>query len=361
MLLKNGLYKNILNNVPSAIIVVDRKYRARFANSAFTRFFMAGERKNKTLADCINCVNRGSKCGGCKECAYCRFKQLFDVVFKTDNPITGNVTVDMPFGDRTRKIAIRMNVKKLSENYCMGIIDGAYESEIMKELSSAAGIQQRLLPAGKAVGGVKYKYMFIPCRDIGGDLPDVYDVNGDTFGFLADVSGKGISAGMLSAFVKAGFDRSEPSPARAIAKLNDKFKDLNMDETSYITVAAVRIDSENKTVHYSTAGHNAPILLKSGFDVSEIVLPSPPVSTWFENAEYDERQVSFKKGDVLVLLTDGVTESKNRRGEMFGVDRVETILLKSADADDFIERLKNELKAFCGEFDDDITAIAFDL
>lgn len=356
-----GLYKNILDNIPSAIIVVDKKYGVRFVNSEFTRFFMVGDKRKKTLADCVNCVYKSLGCGKGKECAYCGFKRLFDSVMDSENPVTDNVSVDMKFGGRTNKMAIRMQVKQIAKNAYMGILDGVYEAEIMKELSNAAGIQQRLLPAGKVVGGVKFKYMFIPCRDIGGDLPDVYEVGNDTFGVIADVSGKGISAGMLSAFVKAGFDRNEPSPARAITKLNDKFKELNMDETSYITVAAVRIDAENKVVHYSTAGHNAPILLKSGFDVSEIVLPSPPVSNWFDGAKYEDMQVPYKKGDVLVLLTDGVTESKNARGEMFGVDRVETILLKSGGADDFIERLKGELKAFCGEFDDDITAIAFDL
>lgn len=357
----NGFYKNILNNIPSAIIVLDKKYRARFVNSAFTKFFMADSKSNKTLAECVNCVSKTFGCGKGKECMYCQFKGLFDEAFASDNPITDNITVDIKFGQRTRKMAMRMNVRRIAKDCYLGIIDGAYETEIMKELSNAAGIQQRLLPAGKEIGGVKFRYMFIPCRDIGGDLPDVYTVGKDTFGVIADVSGKGISAGMLSAFVKAGFDRNEPSPARAITKLNDKFKELNMDETSYITVAAVRIDAANKMVHYSTAGHNAPILLKSGTGVNEIVLPSPPVSSWFENAEYRDMQVPYNDGDTLVLLTDGVTESKNAQGEMFGIDRVEAILLKSAGADDFIERLKAELKAFCGEFDDDITAIAFDL
>lgn len=223
-------------------------------------------------------------------------------------------------------------------------------------------MQQRLLPAGKEAGGVSFRYMFIPCRDIGGDLPDVYEVNGkDTFGVIADVSGKGISAGMLSAFVKAGFDREESSPARAISKLNDKFQELNMDETSYITVAAVKIDSERRMIDYCMAGHNAPILLKSGLGISEIVQHAPPVSTWISGFDYEDRQVSYKSGDILVLLTDGVTESKNVQGEMFGIDRVESILLRSATAEHFINRLRVSLREFCGEFDDDITSIAFEL
>ena len=72
----------------------------------------------------------------------------------------------------------------------------------------------------------------------------------------------------------------------------------------------------------------------------------------------------FKEGirkDILVLLTDGVTESRNAAGEMFGIERVEEVLRRSENAERFIERLKAVLKEFCGTFDDDITAIAFDL
>ena len=92
--------------------------------------------------------------------------------------------------------------------------------------------------------------MYIPCREIGGDLPDVYEASGETMGFLADVSGKGISAGMLSAFVKAGWDRSEVSPAKALRGLNAKFQELNLDERSYVTAMAVRIERLQQEYDY---------------------------------------------------------------------------------------------------------------
>ena len=58
------------------------------------------------------------------------------------------------------------------------------------------------------------------------DLPDVYELEGQTYGVLSDVSGHGISAGMLAAFVKAGFDKQEPNLATALKKLNGKFAEL---------------------------------------------------------------------------------------------------------------------------------------
>ena len=76
---------------------------------------------------------------------------------------------------------------------------------------------------------------------------------------------------------------------------------------------------------------------------------------------YEDRTIRYEKGDILVLLTDGVIESRNARGEEFSLERTEEILRRSENAERFIERLKAELKEFCGTFTDDITAIAFDL
>ncbi len=190
-------------------------------------------------------------------------------------------------------------------------------------------------------------------------MPDVFTVGNSACGMIADVSGKGISAGMLSAFVKAAYDKKEFSPAKAIANLNAKFAELNLDEKNYVTVAAVRIDGDSIT--YSTAGHNVPILLKTDSGITRIMLNSPPVSNWFENPSYFEDAIHYKKGDILVLLTDGVTECRNARGEMFGADGAIKTLSVSRTADEFIKNLEENLKNFCSDLNDDITAIAFDL
>ena len=61
------------------------------------------------------------------------------------------------------------------------------------------------------------------------------------------------------------------------------------------------------------------------------------------------------------MLTDGIIESRNADGEQFSLERVEGVLQKSENAERFIERLKAALKEFCDTFDDDLTALAFDL
>ncbi len=351
----SGMLRDVLDRVPTAAIVVDKNLKVRYTNRAFREYFRS-KKERGFLRDVISCGEPREKCGNGVKCAYCGLRGVFLDAAQNGGKAFRKLILR---GERD-DVAFRIKVIPMNKYY-LGIVDNAYETEIAREMYSAQSIQQRLLPPANPESGTRYSFMYIPCREIGGDLPDVYEVNGETMGLIADVSGKGISAGMLSAFVKAGWDRSEPSPARAIRGLNAKFQELNLDERSYVTAAAVRIDRARREINYSVAGHNAPLLLKSALGIDEIVMNSPPVSTWIPDFEYDDRVIGYSKGDILVMLTDGVTESKNGRGEQFSLERVEGILQKSENAERFIERLKAVLKEFCGTFTDDLTAVAFDL
>lgn len=349
-------YRRIIDGVPTAVIVVDQNLKAVFTNTAFRNLFPSGKTRGNLSR--VACCARSDKCG-MRACRGCALYAAFDDAADSNETVSRKVSQRILSDGAERDVSYSITVTPIGGGLYMGAIDDAYELEIAKELQSARSIQQRLLPAGQWAGGKRYSYMYIPCRDIGGDLPDVYEQDGAAFGVIADVSGKGISAGMLSAFVKAAYDKSERSPAKAIEKLNDKFSELNLDERNYVTVAAVRIDGNSVT--YSTAGHNVPILLKTNSGITRIVLNSPPVSNWFENPAFFEDSISYRKGDILVLLTDGVTECKNDRGEMFGADGAIKTLSLSRTAGEFIKNLEANLKTFSQNLNDDITAIAFDL
>jgi len=348
------LHKLILNSIPSAVIVVDKNLKVRYSNRAFKEYFPESTERG-TLKDAIRCGETG-ECGKAQSCAFCPIRNIFTDAIENGGLAFRKIMLRTGEGNGTR---LNFKVQPLGKFY-LGIADNAYETEIAREMYSAQNIQQRLLPPARG-SGVPYSFMFIPCREIGGDLPDVYEAGGKTMGFLADVSGKGISAGMLSAFVKAGWDRTELSPAAALRGLNAKFQELNLDEQSYVTAAAVRIEREEQKIYYSAAGHNAPILMKRAEGIEEIVMNSPPVSTWIPDFDYRDGVIDYREGDILVMLTDGVIESRNERGEQFSLERAEGVLQRSASAEHFIERLKGALTQFCGTFSDDITAIAFDL
>lgn len=350
-------YRRIIDGVPAAIVVADQNLKAVFSNAAFKNLFQGGLKRGK-LGTYIGCAQDCKNCGQSDCAKNCALIDAFEDCFYSQREVSRRVHLKIN-GEELREVTFSITVRPIGGGLCMGVIDDALELEITRELQTAKNIQQRLLPAGKWAGGKRYSYMYIPCRDIGGDLPEVYTVGSSACGVIADVSGKGISAGMLTAFVKAAYDKTAYSPADAIARLSKKFGELNLDERSYVTVAAARIDENSIT--YSMAGHNVPILLKSGGGITRIMLNSPPVSNWFENPRYFEDTIPYKKGDILVLLTDGVTESKNGNGEMFGVDGAIKTLSVSRTGEEFIKNLETGLRAFCGELHDDVTAIAFDL
>ena len=354
-------YRRIIDGVPSAVVVVDQNLRAVFCNAGFAALF--GQKfRRATLGSAVGCAMDCKRCGH-SDCAKgCSLISVFEESLFSAREVSRRVYLRQAGkgeDGQKREVAFSLTVKPLGGGLCLGVIDDALELEIARELATAKTIQQKLLPAGKWAGGKRYSYLYIPCRDIGGDLPEVYTVDGAACGMIADVSGKGISAGMLTAFVKAGYDKDIYSPAEAISRLAAKFKALNLDERQYITVASARIDKDSIT--YSMAGHNVPILLKSGGGITRIDLKCPPVSNWFDNPAYFEDSIPYSRGDILVLLTDGVTESRNKFGEMFGVDGAMKTLSTSRTGEEFIKNLESNLRTFCGELHDDVTAIAFDL
>ena len=356
-------YKKILDALPEGVFVFDEKLRVKFTNAAFRRSCSDGAKACGTLGAVLGC-NQSGECGDNAACGFCAFWRVMKAAVADKKEKTETIHMDTRHGTHTNKLSVRIRILPIDEKgkLFLGLTDGTYQTEMEREMLSAQQLQRRLLPAGKSMGGVKYSYMYVPCLGVGGDMPDVYELNGQTYGVLADVSGKGISAGMLSAFVKAGFDKKQPNLAVALSELNGKFNELDQDERSYITMAAVRIDEKSKTLGYAVAGHNAPILLKNSLGINEIEAPAPPISNWFSGYEYKESELPFEHGDILVLLTDGITEFVNVRGEQFGIERAENVLMQSQSAEDFIGKLRAALNVFSGEkFNDDITAIAFDL
>ncbi len=361
--LLDGRYKKILNAMPEGVFVFDERLRVLFTNAAFRRSFSENKKGTGSLQNSIACGEKGV-CGKGAACGYCTFFKTMQNAVATKAEQTETLHTTVQRGGRTDKLSVRIRIFPADEKgkLFLGLTEGRYQTEMERELLTAQQLQQRLLPAGKSAGGIPYAYMYIPCNGVGGDLPDVYELNGQTYGVLSDVSGHGISAGMLSTFVKAGLDKKQPDLAVALGQLSGKFNELHEDERSYVTVAAVRMDKAAGVLRYVVAGHNAPILLKNAYGINEIESPAPPISNWLQGYVYEEKEMPFERGDILVMLTDGVTESVNSVKEQFGIERVESVLLQSRSAEDFIGKLKSALTVFCGgKFTDDITAVAFDL
>ncbi len=359
-----SLYKKVLERLPEGVMAFDKSLRIQYVNAAFCRAFFVDRKKQKgTLSEVLSC-SEGKDCGAYPACKYCALWRGMNRTVKEHAKQTEEIHTRLAGGAQTNTLSVGVKFYPPTdkEGLYLAVAGTSYQAEIEREMLSAQKVQQRLLPAGKQAAGVPYALTYVPCLEVGGDLVDVYELDGQAYAIIADVSGKGLSAGMLSAFAKAALDRSEPDLGVALEKLNAKFNEVGQDEKSYITVAAARIDREAGLLYYAFAGHNSPILLKNAEGIHEIEAASPPISNWFDDVKYFERALPFRRGDTLVLLTDGVTECKNNVGELFGTERVESVLLQSRSAEDFMSKLKTALAVFSGgTYSDDVTVLAFDL
>lgn len=233
------------------------------------------------------------------------------------------------------------------------------------ELTIARSIQQSFLPAHSPhIEGIDIAALALPALQVGGDFYDFISLDKNKLGLIvADVSGKGMPAALLMA-LSCALIRVISSHEQAIKNILEKTNQLIQEYASegyFVTIFYAILDHANKTLQYVRAGHNPPLLYRSGSD-ELIFLEGKGTSLGvFNDIVLETKQLDLKSGDVLVLFTDGIPEAINSAKEAYGVDRLCNILRENhADrAENIIDKIKNEVEAFvAGEPQfDDITLI----
>lgn len=210
-------------------------------------------------------------------------------------------------------------------------------ARIAGELQAARDIQMGILPDVTALHGlpetIDIQAFLESAKEVGGDLYDAFMVDGDRLFFLVgDVTGKGIPASLFMALSKA---MSKSAALRGPEQSMDEIMELANDEISrenpaelFVTVFAGVIDGRTGRVEFCNAGHEDPHIL--GADGSVRVLKSdggPPLCV-FEGFPYPMEEVTLAPGETLVITTDGVTEARNKAGDLFGHERLVTGLAR---------------------------------
>jgi len=192
------------------------------------------------------------------------------------------------------------------------------------ELELARQIQQSLLPRDLCCGNfLEASGSSVPCYEVGGDYFDLISLDRDLCLLaIADVSGKGpaaaLQATMLHGIIHA--------VARHSHELSDLMRTANQcirertADNSFVTAFMATLDSRGR-LRYSNAGHNAPLWIQPGGRITQLTEGSLPLGLQ-DNPSYPEAAVELAPGDLLVLYTDGLTDSENEQGETFGAERV---------------------------------------
>jgi len=224
-----------------------------------------------------------------------------------------------------------------------------------QELSIAASIQQRLLAV--TMPEVPFAHVSgrnMQCKEIGGDFFEAVNTPGGLAVVLADVSGKGVSAALLASTLQ-GMVYSQlisGMPLTEIVAAVNRFFTYKHIGEKYATMIIARLRSDGD-LEYVNCGHVPPVWICG----DEVVRPAHgnlPVGL-LADAVFSSDRCQLRPGDRLILVTDGVTEAENARGDMFDSDRLERVAGKSRSMEDIFTAVAD----FCGgtPLNDDCTVV----
>lgn len=196
------------------------------------------------------------------------------------------------------------------------------------EMGLASGIQQSLLPRSlPQTAQFQLHAVTRPAQTVGGDYYDVVTLPQGRYGLtVADVSGKGLPAAMMSVMLQGAFDAvaaGDPDLGELFKRVNDFICDRTPPEM-YATVFYGILDPSGR-FDFVNAAHPAPMLLRASGEVNLLGAPNFPMGM-FPNVKFNQESTMLAPGDEVVIFSDGITEAQNTAHDFFGEARLKALL-----------------------------------
>ena len=240
--------------------------------------------------------------------------------------------------------------------------------EVQKEFEWARRVQRGILPRPWPTGGPEQLLGFMrSAQEVAGDSYDFVQIDDDHVGFaIADVAGKGIAAAMMASITHAllrALACDFPDPAECLAKLNKLLTSRN-PEMLFVTMLYCVLNRRTGVLSYANAGHPWPLKLRAGGAVTPLSgKVGIPVGIR-DNASWNTSSVTLQTGERLFLYTDGLSETTNEAGYLYGADRMGKRLqaLASGTSDEVMRQLIADIDQFRGASPvvDDMTCLILD-
>ncbi len=294
---------------------------------------------NKAMTEGLGKPKIGAKCyeliGRTEPCLNCISRQtVFDGdCHEKEELIDGRIfsVMSSPVRDREGNIIAAVEVLR-DTTHIKQLYKGMEEQnkKFRTELEMARRLQASLLPGSIADNRMDFSFIYLPCDSLGGDFLDIFRIDASHIGlYIADVSGHGVPASLLTVFLRSTLDKKTLSPAKALEELFHEFKRSKLDEELYITIFYAILNLDEKILRYSNAGLNVSPVIYNDTRFELLRLPGIPISNWTDKAEYTNRTTSLQPGDKMLLYSDGILEMRNRDNEQYGEERLLEIILHS--------------------------------
>ncbi|HHW31354.1 MAG TPA: SpoIIE family protein phosphatase [Clostridiaceae bacterium] len=319
----NNTLRQIFDGMYDYVRVIDRNNNIIFVN--------------KSMADAFGPILPGTKCyqliGKDSSCDLCvSRKAVFDGFPHHKNEVIGDRTYSVMSSpvknDKGEVFAVVEVLRDITQLISLQNQIMEQNCKLENDLNIARKLQCNLLPKMLPQKNFKYSIIYKPCETLGGDFLDIFKIDDNRVGvYIADVSGHGVSASMLTIFLRTSINKKCLSPSQALLEIFNEYKHFNLDHDLYITVFYAIIDLKEKTMVFSNAGHNTSPIIFNRNKYQTLLTPGIPICNWMEEPNYTDKKILLESRDRLFLYTDGLSEIKNPMGEQYGENRFLEILL----------------------------------
>jgi serine phosphatase RsbU (regulator of sigma subunit) len=259
---------------------------------------------------------------------------------------------------REAGLLLRNHVETIVEFLKKSESDSGFHKALRKDLENAKDVQKAFFPRENlAILGLACETFYKPVQSIGGDYYDFLSLRADRWGIaIGDVCGKGIGAALLMASLQASL---RAQAMHAHSDLSTLIADVDRlvlaasPKHLYASLFYAEYDATTRVLRYVNAGHNAPMVLRwegSECEVFFLEASGTPLGL-LEGSEFISKKFQLETGDVLVMYTDGITETENPERELWGAERLETVLRTCRDLApaQIVGRVLDEVAAFAGK------------
>lgn len=259
-----------------------------------------------------------------------------------------------------------MKTREKLENMNKNLIDN---------LQVAKGMHLGLVPAALPNNNrIHFQNIFIPTDEIGGDFYYVDEIDfhkiKNYLAILADVSGHGIGASMLTVLVKDVYSdfknlfehEEDVELSRFLKMLNKKIINLNMEGSKFVTIFLILLDIEKRKIKYSSAGHPHSIIISKKGKLETFGMDKSPPIGIFDDFNYTEESKDILPGDKIFIYSDGILDIFSSEQELFNKFLLENKNLDIKNLKTILEKKIQKAKSSDAEKDkwqkiDDITII----
>ena len=246
----------------------------------------------------------------------------------------------------------------LQMDYTASVCLGHYTEDELRQLESELElsqiVQRALLPQKvPSIAGFDIAAFSRPAQIVSGDYFDFLKFKDGSYGLVvADVSGHGMSAGMLMTSLQTAFHTlvlGSNSPLEILEQINHLYIH-NINFSTFVTIFFASLNPQTKLLSYANAGHNSPFIYRQSTNESIWLRPTGAAVGLMEYFNVQPAEIQLMSGDILLLYTDGVTEALNniQGDEQFGYERLAEVIRQNVDlsADGIANKIRQALNEF---------------